>query len=327
MKNSNGVTMRRMILGAVLLGAFATPVHGQLTRINETRPLGADQAVDIEVVSHSLVVEGWDRNEIQIVGEYDPAFDEIEIDQDAATFRFEIEEPNNNRRRGRGTDRSLQIRVPRAARVNFETVSGAITVTGYRGVLDASSVSGAVEATGNMESVELSSVSGRILHTGNAEIVQLESVSGTVEYRGTAGSVGLESVSGRVLMDGSAGTIDAESVSGSVRIIATTAVESLDASSVSGTVDFRGRLAADSRVDVESHSGSVELELVGTTNAEFELESFSGSVDATLANMRDVVRDRGRVTPDESMRFVTGSGAGRVSATSFSGSVRIIEAR
>jgi DUF4097 and DUF4098 domain-containing protein YvlB len=326
--------MRPMILGAVLLGAFAAgpltksgEAHGQLTRINETRPLGADQAVDIEVVSHGLVVEGWDRNEIQIVGEYDASFDEIEIDQDAATFRFEIEQPNNNRRRGRqDPERTLQIRVPRAARVSLESVSGAITVTGYRGALDASSVSGGVEATGNLESVELFSVSGRVLHTGNAESVELESVSGTVEYRGTAGSVGLESVSGRVLMEGSAGTIDAESVSGSVRITATGAVESLDASSVSGTVDFRGRLTADSRVDVESHSGSVELELVGATNAEFELESFSGSVNATLANMRDVVRDRGRVTPDESMRFVTGSGAGRVSATSFSGSVRITAA-
>jgi hypothetical protein len=43
--------------------------------------------------------------------------------------------------------------------------------------------------------------------------------------------------------------------------------------------------------------------------------------------MRDVVRNRTRFTPDESMRFVTGDGTGRVSATSFSGSVRIVEAR
>ena len=316
--------MRRLILGAVLLGAFATPVHAQMTAINETRALRADQAVDIEVVAHTLVVEGWDRNEIQIVGEYDAAWEEVEIDEDPAEFRFEIDQPDNQRRGRRNTESgSLQIRVPRTARLTLETVSGSVTVTGYRGALDASSVSGRVEATGNLETVELSAVSGRVLYTGNSASVQLESVSGTVEYRGAAGSVGLESVSGGVLMEGAATTIDAESVSGSVRITTTGAVGSLDASSVSGSVDFRGALATDARVDVESHSGTVELELVGATNAEFELESFSGSIDASLAGMRDVVRDRGRVTRDESMSFTTGSGTGRVSATSFSGSVRI----
>jgi DUF4097 and DUF4098 domain-containing protein YvlB len=147
-----------------------------------------------------------------------------------------------------------------------------------------------------------------------------------VDYVGTAVYVGIESVSGAVTMDGGAETIEAESVSGPVRLLSSVAVEALDASSVSGPVEFRGPLKLGARVDVESHSGPVDLQLVGAVEAEFELESFSGSVEASLPNMRDVVQNRSRMTPAESLRFVTGNGAGRVLASSFSGGVRITAA-
>jgi DUF4097 and DUF4098 domain-containing protein YvlB len=330
MTNPRGhVMMRLLIAGAALACALATPrsALAQLTAINELRPLGADQAVSIEVVSHTLVVEGWDRSEIQIVGEYDPAVEEVEINDEGATFRFEIEQQNGRQRGRRGAGGRLEVRVPRGARLDAETVSGSVTVTGFVGALDASSVSGRVDVAGNLEAVDLTAVSGRVTYTGNAPVVRLESVSGSVDFRGTAADVRIESVSGAVMMEGGAETIDAESVSGPVRIVSSVAVRALDANSVSGGVDFRGPLASGARVDVESHSGSVDLDLVGGVEAMFELESFSGSVDAELANMSDVVRNQSRLTPSQSLRFVTGSGAGRVIASSFSGGVRIIESR
>ena len=328
MTNPRGHEMRLLIVGAALACSLGLPSSAlaQLTAINEVRPLRADQAVSIEVISHTLVIEGWDRSEIQIVGEYDADVEQVDVTDEGATFRFEIEQ-ENRRGRGRGTGGRLEVRLPRGARLDAESVSGSVTVTGFVGALDAESVSGRVEVTGNLEAADLTAVSGRVTYAGDAPVVRLESVSGSVDYRGTAGDVRLESVSGAVLMEGGAETIDAESVSGPVRIVSSMAVRSLDATSVSGGVDFRGPLASGARVDVESHSGPVDLDLIGGVEAMFELESFSGSVDATLGDMRDVVRNRSRLTPSESLRFVTGSGAGRVNASSFSGGVTITESR
>jgi DUF4097 and DUF4098 domain-containing protein YvlB len=321
--------MRLLFAGAALACSLAAPrsALAQLTAINELRPLRADQAVSIEVISHTLVIEGWDRSEIQIVGEYDAEVEEVEINDEGATFRFEIEQLNRRQRGRRGTSGRLEVRLPRGARLDAESVSGSVTVSGFVGALDASSVSGRVEVTGNLEAADLSAVSGRVVYAGNATVVRLESVSGSVDFRGIAGDARIESVSGAVMMEGGAETIDAESVSGTVRIVSSVPVRALDANSVSGGVDFRGPLASGARVDVESHSGSVDLDLVGGVEATFELESFSGSVDAQLANMRDVVRNQSRLTPSESLRFVIGSGAGRVLASSFSGGVRITESR
>ena len=313
------------VIGVALLGFLAVPAGAQLVEIDELRPLQPNATVEIEVVVHSVVIEGWDRNEIQVVGEYDSDFGEMKIEGNERVFHFEIDHDGGRRGRREGSER-LEVRVPRGVRLSLETVSGSLTVRGVNATLTASTVSGGIDVAGNIaDHVSLSAVSGSISYTGDASTVSLESVSGRGEYVGTAGEVRLEAVSGALRMEGSAETIEAESVSGQVRIRADKPVQFLDASSVSGQVQFSGTLARGGRIDAESHSGTVELALGSDTDAEFELESFSGSVSASLPGMRDEIRSRSRFTPEQSLSFITGSGAGRVRASSFSGTVRIVE--
>ncbi len=314
-----------VVIGAGLLGTLAGPAAAQIVQIDELRTLRSDAIVEIEVVTHAVVVEGWDRNEIEIVGEYDSDFDEMEISGDQQSFRFEIDQDDRRSRGGRAGSFRLEIRVPRGVSLSVETVSGYLGVSGLTESLTGSSVSGGVDVAGDLATVTLSSVSGAVGYVGDAPEVRLESVSGGVEFRGRSRDVRMESVSGSVFAEGGAETIEAESVSGTIQIVfgSEVRVADLDASSVSGGVRFRGSLTQNARVEVESHSGSVELSLGPNTDAEFELESFSGSVSADLPGMRDEVSSRRRVPPNQSLRFVTGSGSGRVRASSFSGSVRI----
>ena len=316
-----------VVIGAGLLGTLAGPAAAQIVQIDELRTLRSDAIVEIEVVTHAVVVEGWDRNEneIEIVGEYDSDFDEMEISGDQQSFRFEIDHDDRRSRGGRAGSFRLEIRVPRGVSLSVETVSGYLGVSGLTESLTGSSVSGGVDVAGDLATVTLSSVSGAVGYVGDAPEVRLESVSGGVEFRGRSRDVRMESVSGSVFAEGGAETIEAESVSGTIQIVfgSEVRVADLDASSVSGGVRFRGSLTQNARVEVESHSGSVELSLGPNTDAEFELESFSGSVSADLPGMRDEVSSRRRVPPNQSLRFVTGSGSGRVRASSFSGSVRI----
>ncbi len=314
-----------VVIGAGLLGTLAGPAAAQIVQIDELRTLRSDAIVEIEVVTHAVVVEGWDRNEIEIVGEYDSDFDEMEISGDQQSFRFEIDQDDRRSRGGRAGSFRLEIRVPRGVSLSVETVSGYLGVSGLTESLTGSSVSGGVDVAGDLATVTLSSVSGAVGYVGDAPEVRLESVSGGVEFRGRSRDVRMESVSGSVFAEGGAETIEAESVSGTIQIVfgSEVRVADLDASSVSGGLRFRGSLTQNARVEVESHSGSVELSLGPNTDAEFELESFSGSVSADLPGMRDEVSSRRRVPPNRSLRFVTGWGSGRVRASSFSGSVRI----
>jgi DUF4097 and DUF4098 domain-containing protein YvlB len=306
-----------LLTGALVLTEAAGPLGGQVVPFDETRALQPNASVEIEVVSHSLIIEGWDRSEIQITGEYDSEFESLEISggEQSVEFRIRQEDDSDGDREGSS---EIRIRLPRGARIEAGTVSGSVRAGAVSGTFEGSSVSGTVEVEGNLDSAELESVSGSVSYHGDAPSVSLQSVSGSVEYSGESGAVELESVSGSVRMEGSAEMIEASSVSGSVEISSSSPIRSLEAKSVSGRVDFSGSLASDGRIEAESHSGSVDLAIGGSV----ELSSFSGDVGYDLATVRDV-RDEGGDAPGKSVTFLTGNGTGRVEASSFSGSVRI----
>jgi DUF4097 and DUF4098 domain-containing protein YvlB len=304
-----------------MLGLLAGPANAQTVAIDELRPLRPNAVVQIDVVEHTVTVTGWDRDEIRISGEYDSRFERLQIGGDDSRFRFQIQHSDRGRIRRSGSE-LLEINVPRGVRLSVETVSGSLDVDGLTGELVGESVSGNVDVTGDLTTVSLESVSGAVRYRGDAPIVRLESVSGSADFEGSAREVRMESVSGSVEMRGDAETVEAETVSGQAWIESGTPLRFLQIGSVSGGVRFEGGLAPSGRIDAESHSGTVEIRLTAGSGAEFDFSTFSGSVIADLPNRQDEVRSDGR-GPGRSLRFSTGSGAGRVRASSFSGSVRI----
>ena len=278
--------IRRCRVGVGLLALSALPLVGQAVPINETLTLRPNASVELSVISHSLAVEGWDRNEIQITGEYDAGLESLDVGGSAQSFRFEIGSTRDGRNRRQGSA-ELRVRLPRSVRLAAETISGSVTVGGVAGTVQAGTISGTVEIEGDLQSVEI------------------------------------ESVSGAVRIEGSAETIDATSVSGRVELDSSVPVQSLDAESVSGRVSYSGGLTPGGTIQVESHSGSVVLALETDTNAAFDLSTFSGEITTDIPESQDEVRSRSRFTSQQSLRFMTGTGLGQVEASSFSGSIRI----
>ncbi len=213
--------------------------------------------------------------------------------------------------------------MPRAVRLNAESVSGAVDAASLSGRVEASSVSGRVEVRGDLTLAEFESVSGAVIYTGSAPTVELQSVSGDVRFEGEAETVQLESLSGTVSMNGVGRDMEASTVSGRIDLAFATPVRSLQLESVAGDVTYVGGLVAGGSIEAESFSGGVDLTFTSSTDARFDLEVFSGNISAEVPGMRDEVSRRGRFTPNESLTFVTGSGAGRVTVESFSGSIRI----
>ena len=320
-------TTRKATVGAGLLVLVVVPVAGQAVPINETRALGPDAFVGLSVGSHSLVVEAWDQDRIQVVGEYDSRFQSLDIESSAQSFRFEIE-PVRRFRIADDLDRregsaELHVRLPRGVRLTANAVSGSVRIGGLSGIVTGRAVSGTVQIEGDLQSVSLNSVSGSVEYRGNAPSVQLQSTSGHVDFEGHAESVELHSISGTARMQGQGETISATSVSGPVELSSSVPVQWLEAESVSGSVSYSGGLAEGGTIQVESRSGSVVLVLSPDAEASFDLSTVSGEITADVPTLQTEVRSRSPFTTQKSLRFVKGSGSGRVEASSVSGSIHV----
>lgn len=146
--------------------------------------------------------------------------------------------------------------------------------------------------------------------------LDIESVSAAIAVNGTTGKrLEIESVSGGIDADASAGEVEIETVSGDQEL--TLQSRDVSVSSVSGDVRVRG--AVEGRVHAEAVSGSLRIEASS-------IDSFEGSTVSGDITIEGALRPRGRVrvealSGDIDVRL-GGSPSAKVSASSFSGSIR-----
>jgi DUF4097 and DUF4098 domain-containing protein YvlB len=309
MKTMKNAMRTARATGLAALVALTGPIalSGQnLERIEERRSLSATGTVEIETLHHGIRVERWDRAEVEITGSYDRRYEETVAEGDAQRFRFRVR-PIPDQRGSWSSDRSepLRVRVPEGAHVHLKTVSGSLRMEGGRGDIEFESVSGAIDVDGTP---------GR---------TRLASVSGNITFRGQAADVRAQNVSGVVRIEGESPRIEARSVSGSIQVSGRGATTWAELASVSGAVNFTGALGRGSEIRADSHSGSVTLTLSGDLDGQYHMSTFSGRLRAELPNRSNEETQRSRFTPDERMSFTIGSGAGRIEARSFSGTVTL----
>ena len=92
---------------------------------------------------------------------------------------------------------------------------------------------------------------------------------------------------------------------------------------VSGTIKARANFQPRGHFEFETVSGEVELRIPSGLAASFELETFSGVI------RNEVTSDQPQQTdpplPSQELHFSIGSGGALISATSFSGVVKILK--
>ncbi len=292
--------MKRFSLLLLTTVPFAASLWAD-QRVEETRPAEPDARIEIDIVSGSIRVTGWDREEVRVTGTIGDDVDALEFSGSARSLSIELDVPEEWGRRHRDIDADLDISVPLQARLTVETVSADITVSNLSGTAELGSVSGQVRLTGRPDRAELESVSGDIRVDGDQTAISAETVSGQIELRGVAESV------------------EAASVSGDIEVFANR-VDRASFESVSGSIDFTGSLGPGARLDAEAHSGNVTLELPADTSATFEIETFSGNIENEFGPPAE---KSGGFTPSKWLKFTTGSGEARITVESFSGNVRL----
>ena len=220
----------------------------------------ADPAGTVEIsnTAGSVVVTGWDRNEVEVTGELGKGTERLDFTRSDTVTRIKVVLPD---RSYNVDDTDLIVKVPAGSQVSINTVSADIGVQAVRGTQRLQSVSGDLRTETSGEDLECRTVSGDV----------------TIAGSGRKGLVSITTVSGNASATRLAGEVNGSTVSGDFTL-AVGATSRSRLRSTSGNLTLQGSLAADARVDIESISGDVRLDLVGEVGADYDVASFSGEI-------------------------------------------------
>jgi hypothetical protein len=288
-------SLTTLALGLALVGAATAWSE---TAINETRPAAPNAVVEVENLAGSVEVVGWTKPELEVTGTLARGAERCEVSGDQNHLKVRVVLPRN----AREVDGSvLKLQLPAGARLEVEGVSVDISVAGVTG------------------RIELESVSGDLTVTGRPAGLEGSTVSGTIEVELAPSGSKLESVSGNVTVTSASGGLEASSVSGDV-VVKGGSLDRAEVSSTSGSIRCAADLSGTGPIELESMSGEVSLEVPAKVVADFELSTFSGDISSALGPQPQRTSE---YAPGEELKFSTGPGGPKVTASSFSGSVTL----
>lgn len=303
--DSSETRMKKTTLTIVLLMAFALIGEKALAEdIDRTLDADPNGSVNVSIVSGSIEVEGWDRNEVRVTGTYEEDVEEFIFERDGREITIKVKSPDGGWGR-KYISAYLVIRVPRGNSLDIGTVSSDIEVEGVRG------------------EQELQSVSGNVITEGFDAEVEAGTVSGDVEVRRANGDAlgqwRLSSVSGDIIVEGLAGELQAEVVSGDIDISGGN-FSRVHAETVSGDMTFAGGLPGDGRLDMESVNGNIDIEFTGDVSARFDIETFNGRIRNCFGPKPERTS---KYAPGLELSFTEGTGEGRVAVSTLNGNINI----
>jgi DUF4097 and DUF4098 domain-containing protein YvlB len=296
---------RRLALALVVV-CWSLPAMAQ-TEVLQRVDAGKSGIVEITNIAGSVDVSGWDRDEVEVVGTLSRNVEKLTVEHRGGRVEISVElRKSRHDKSGRGhsdVDTQIVVRVPRASKVHIETVDATVTSKGLGGALSIESVSGSILVEKGPPELRVVTVAGSVVVRSGVESLAIETVTGSVKIH-----------CGR--------KITATAVSGQIEILGAEGVEDLKLEVVAGDITFEGSLAPSGWIDASSHNGSIDIALPKSVSASFEVTTFSGQIENELGPASERV---GRYTPEQEVRFQTGSGEGRVSLESFAGSITIRE--
>ncbi|MBT8099601.1 MAG: DUF4097 family beta strand repeat protein [Gammaproteobacteria bacterium] len=295
------------LIALIVVTCMASTAHA--ANFEDRQPFRAGGAIEIQNVSGSVEVRGWNRNQIEVIAELDSDRDEVEfeISDDSAYVGIRMKR-ESRRKHGHhhGQDKAADIlvRVPANTRVSANTVSADITVIGIEGEQRLEAVSGDIDT--------------RLAHAEGA----FRTVSGEIDVVGEAGKtrrVSAYSVSGDIVLENIGGEVRLTTVSGDVEATAGKFTR-LTGETVSGDIEFAGDFESGGEIELESVNGDIDLRIPTLMNTDFDLESFNGSI-APLFGYK--ARRTSRYAPGRELRLTEGNGGSRIRIETLNGDIDI----
>jgi DUF4097 and DUF4098 domain-containing protein YvlB len=276
----------------------ATAAHAARD-IDEQHPADARASVDINSVSGTMNVIGWDKPAVEVTGTVGNDIERVDVTGDNGHISVQVVS-RSSRMWNSDSTAHLTVHVPSGAAVSTTLVSADFKVSGLNGDLDLHTVSGDVrgETGGNL---------------------RVNTVSGNVEINAKeAKSLAARSVSGDIEISGGSGEADVTTISGTLKVKLGTQ-NHVHLKSVSGDITASLGLANDAQLEGEAVSGDITLKISGNASADYDVETHSGSI----SNCFGPKPVEPRYGPGSKLVFKNGDSSARVHVLTHSGDVRV----
>lgn len=275
------------------------------TPLDISHPAVPTAHIIISNVKGEVTITAWDRNEVHVGGQLGDGAEPLAIEGSENSLIINVQAKGhggwfNWNGENAMEPTKLDINVPRSASVKVNVVSAPLSVDGIdRGDVEVNSVSGNVRINAQTPMLNVVAVSGNIAFSGYAKQAKLQTVSGDILAPSLGNTAELQTVSGRIQASGGPW-------------------QQLTLSTVSGSVQLTGVVAAGGNMNIDSMSGDVQLRFPAPLNSSLHASTFSGDLHSDFGTP-----SRPEHGPGSSLDTVAGNGSGKIHVETFSGSVRI----
>ncbi|MEO7456894.1 MAG: DUF4097 family beta strand repeat-containing protein [Gemmatimonadaceae bacterium] len=287
--------MKRLLLVALL-----PAVAGAQQKVLRGHSASPTVSVRLVAAVGAVRVVGWDRDSVELTGMI-PKGARVAFASGAPVelptgMKMYIEMPDD----AQPLDGSLQLRVPKGARVWVKTGSAAIEVTGVTGGLDLNVVGGSITVHGSPRELRAESMDGNVVVDGSPEWMRAKTATGDITLQGGQ-DVGASTISGAIRASGGE-------------------VERVKLEATSGAISFASSLSRSAHVELETHSGPIDISLPVKSSLDIDVSTITGAIDNLWSKKRPAAGSEGR-----GMTLATSSGmeGARIQVRSFKGTVQL----
>ncbi len=268
-------------------------------KIDKTLEVARTGEVEIHNNRGSIVLQGWDKNQVTVKGELDDLTQKFIFVSEGDKTIIKVVLPDRNTHSRSGSGSALKIFVPIDVSVQFGGVATDLNFSKVNGGVDISSVSG---------SITLSKISKR---------AYINSVSGNIKLNDVAGSVEVSTVSGDVDAKVLAKKLIISGVSSNITV-KTDNIELAKLSTVSGDTKLYGQLEKDGEVKLGNVSGDSYFYVKGDLNARVDLDTGPGG---NVTNQYSDDKPASSFIGSEKLKFTAGNGDGLIRMSTVSGAI------
>jgi hypothetical protein len=286
---------RACIIGTAAIALAASPVIAQ-KKVERKIPLGMEGALRIVNMVGSVVVHGWDKDTVMVRGTLG-AGDNFYMGGGYTGAKIFVEAVNDRDPK----PARLEVWVPARVRLWVKTATANIDVSGVDGGLDLYVVSGTIDVNGNPRELNAEAIDGDIHITGSPPWVRAKSATGTIVFQGGSSDAAFSTVSGAVKVDGG--------------VFERTKIET-----VTGNINFSGRLDRSGAFDFDTHSGTIDIGIPDKTPVSFSIVTIAGSITNNVSKNSPIP---GRFGRGAELTMDTSGGGAKVSVRTFKGPVTL----
>ena len=283
-----------VMLSALFMLLSAVAVAGE--KVNSVLDVEAQGTLYIENTRGQLQIEGWDKPQIMVQGELDDAAKQLFFKRKGpkSIVKVVLERGHHG-----GDGSRLKIFVPQQTFIRFRGINTDYSFANFDAKVEGETINGAISLDEVHGKMVVSSVSGGIKVANSSGVAVVESVSGKVDFSGQFDKAQIKSMSGNIIAD-----------IGQIQLLL---VEN-----VTGNTAISGQLQNNAKVNLNSVSGHIRYVANKKFTGKCEVASqFGGQINNQLTTdkpWKEMLQQR-------KLKFESGDGTGKLTMNTVSGSV------